>query len=139
MKLFVLDASVVLYHYLHETNTVTKRLVNIFELVEKGKAEIVSLSLIYQEVANGVLYSQQELEVQEGVLQSFLSLPLAIEQLEVSDFMQVFELARRQKTTAYDTSYHYLAYKLGGVFLTCDRKYYKTQTLGQIECLLEED
>jgi len=48
----------------------------------------------------------------------------------------IFELMKNLSVSFYDASYHALAKKIGGVFITADNRYYdKAKVVGNIEPL----
>lgn len=92
------------------------------------------LPLTVIEFANGVRFSTRDISVAKQTLERFTGLPLPVIELALADIHAITDLSYRLETTVYDTAYHYAAIMHDGVFITCDRGYFKKSSpLGHIE------
>ena len=136
MKNYVLDASVILTFLLGKTPVVEKKLTIFFKQVKNGKARFYSNYLLPLEVGNGLRYSLLNKNLAAEVFQKFLSLPVEYSDFSFPQLSKILQLSYLFQTSFYDTSYHFLAKQLNGVFLTCDDKYFrKAKKLGHIKLL----
>jgi len=136
MKTYVLDASVILTFLLGEKATVKEKFPKILRQAQKGKVKLYSSYLLPLEIGNGLRYTIKDGILAEEVLKKFLRLPIDFFVLSSLHYKKILQLSYLLKTSFYDTSYHFLAKILKGVFLTCDTKYYKkAKKLGNIEFL----
>lgn len=134
MKIFVIDASVVISVLLEENRKIKKFFVDILEEAKLGKSAVFSLTLLPLEVGNALCFKALNSERRVSSLKLFHQLPIRFMTLEPDQVDNVLEQAVGTGTTVYDTAYHYLAKDLGGTFLTCDKEYFqKAKKLGGIE------
>jgi predicted nucleic acid-binding protein len=123
--IFVLDASVIISSLLSKRGDTEILLKEIFENQKGGKDKIYVPQLFYFEAANGLRFSLNNEAQSRLVFQKICALPLEIFNLQNMQLNEIIQLSYRNKTTVYDSSYHYSAILLGGTFLTCDSDYYK--------------
>jgi len=68
--------------------------------------------------------------------EKFLDLGLEIYTPDSNGVEQIILMAFEIDATVYDCSYHFVANELGGIFLTCDKEYFKkAKKLGSIELI----
>ena len=132
MKLVkVSDASVLLTALFGTNDRVATRLDH---LLHDTATEICMLPYTAIEFANGVRFSTRNRDIAKQALTRFTQLKFHVTHLTPADIMTAVELSYRLDTTVYDTSYHHVAIMQDGVFITCDRNYYKKAShLGHIE------
>ena len=136
MKIYVLDASVILSYLLTEKDTVVKEFEKLLKEVKKGKARFVSSKLLPLEVGNGARYTLSNSALAGEVLESFLKLPLEYLDFTKGQLKRAIQLSYAIQASIYDASYHILAIDLEGIFLTCDKKYFqKAKKFGFIRLL----
>lgn len=136
MKIIVLDASVILNFLLEEKTPLKKKFSEILKQTEAGKAKLYSPYLLSLEVGNGLRFSFSDEALAGKVLQKFLALPIDFFVFSKAHYLKILQLSYLLDSSFYDTSYHFLAKLLKGVFLTCDEKYYKkAEKLGNIKLL----
>lgn len=136
MKLYVLDASVVLTYLLGRSSTVKNKLSKVLHQVKNGKVKLHSTYLLPLEIGNGLRYSLTEKSLANEVLQKFLNLPIEFFVFSPAHLTKILQLSYLFETSVYDTSYHFLAKLLKGVFLTCDAEYFKkAKKFGNIKLL----
>lgn len=134
MKIYVVDASILLTALLEKSETVSRKVKEIFKAVRAKKTKIYSSNLLPLEMANGLRFTIKDRKLAGETFRKFSALPIIFFNLKIEHLGKVLELAYRQGTSVYDTSYHFLAKMLMGTFLTCDRKYYeKAKGLKSIE------
>lgn len=120
--MFVCDASVLLTALFGTNREVTSKLDRLLH-TKNASVHILPFTLI--EFANGLRFSTRDLALAKGALEKFAALGLPIMQLTQTDTQAIIELSYRLDTTVYDTAYHYAALMHNGVFITCDRGYFK--------------
>lgn len=125
MKIYVVDASVLLTSLLEESEAVSRKLKEIFREVQAKKAKIYSSNLLPLEMANGLRFAIKDKKPAEEVFGKFSNLPIIFFNLKIEHTNRALELAYSLKTSVYDTSYHLLAKMLRGTFLTCDGEYFE--------------
>lgn len=136
MKAYVLDASVVLTFLLGKSSSVERNFIEILKKAKNSEVKLYSSYLLPCEVGNGLRYSLSDKALAERVLQKFLNLPLEFFAFSPAHYSKILQLSYFFETSFYDTSYHFLANLLKGVFLTCDAEYFKkAKKLGNIELL----
>jgi predicted nucleic acid-binding protein len=136
MKVCVVDASFVLQALLGLREAPVKRLHDLLAQSESGKVRLLSPELFVYEVANGLRFTITDIDLVESTLQNISAFPIEIVSVTWTQINEVCRLAVRDSTTVYDSSYHFLAIVYGGVFITCDEKYYaKAKDLGNIELI----
>jgi len=136
MKSYVLDASVVLTFLLGKSPTVKKKFIPVLQEVKNNKAKIYSSYLLPLEIGNGLRYSLADNAMADEVLQKFLNLPIKYFVFSPAHYSRILQLSYLLETSFYDTSYHFLAKLLKGVFLTCDTEYFKkAKKFGNIKLL----
>lgn len=131
---YILDASFVLGSILEDNPVAFKKIKSINRQVEDVKAEIYSLPLLPLEVANGLRFRLKDNKKALLFLDKFSGLPIKYFPLSFNQISEILILSYTHQTTVYDTSYHFLALLLDGIFLTCDEDYYrKAKELNHIE------
>lgn len=136
MKTYVLDASVVLTFLLGKTPSVEKNFIKILKQAKSGKVKLHSSYLLLLEVGNGLRYSLSDRVLADEVLQKLLNLPIEFFVFSPAHYSKILQLSYLFETSFYDTSYHFLAKLLRGVFLTCDTQYFKkAKKFGDVELL----
>jgi len=94
-----------------------------FDNYKSGTLQLISLPLFAFEIANGlhaaVLSKRVEISVAEQLLQSFLQLPVVIEQ---TGFPEAFQIAQKYRISVYDASYILLAQSKNLPLLTLDKR-----------------
>lgn len=136
MKSYIVDASVILTFLLETNRSLEKNFTKFLKKVKADKAKFHSSYLLPLEVGNGLRYSLLDEKLANEVFQKFSSLPIQLSFFSNPQLTKILQLSYRFKSTFYDTSYHYLAKFLKGIFLTADSEYYKkAKKFGQIELL----
>lgn len=134
MKIYVVDASVLLTSLLEEKENAAKELQNLLERVEKKSVQVYSSCLLPLEIANGLRYTLKDKNLCQETFDKFSSLPISYFSFKIEHIQKALVLSYELKTSVYDTSYHVLAKLLSGTFLTADKEYYtKAKNLGSIE------
>lgn len=134
MKKYIIDASVILNFLLGQSASIEKKFLETFERVKNKKAKLYSTHLLPLEIGNGLRYSLRDETLADEALRKFFALPIEYFELKTIHFSKILPLSYQFKTSFYDTSYHFLAKLLSGVFITCDASYYrKARKLGNIE------
>ena len=136
MNIYIMDASVILTSLFEQKKTIFNQYTSFMHEVKKEKAVLHAPSFLTLEVANGLRYASDGLQYALEVYEKFSLLPIrffSFSQIHVQD---IIRLAIQNKSTVYDTSYHFLAQLLGGIFITCDKEYYKkAHHMGDIRLL----
>lgn len=136
MKIYILDASVVLSFLLDENLSIKKKLLTILKQAETGKLRLISFYLLPLEVGNGLRYSLADKKLAQEALEKFLNLPLDYFVFRPAHYSRILQLAYFSGTSFYDTAYHFLAQLLRGTFLTADAAYFKkARNLGSVKLL----
>ncbi len=136
MKIYVIDASILLCGLLNEKENIADKLQNLFKQVEKKHLQIYSSFLLPLEVANGLRYSITDKNLSQKTFTKFGALPIFYFSFKPEHVQKALDLSYDLKTSVYDTSYHVLAKLLQGTFLTCDKQYYlKAKDFGSTELL----
>jgi len=136
MKKYVIDASLLLKFLLSE-NLKTEQLVNKFLILAKEKKILLySSDLLVLEVTNGLRYSLRDVNLAEETLQKFLGLPINYFRFSPAQIGKILKLSYEYQTSVYDTSYHFLAKIIQGIFLTADSEYFKkARRFGDIQLI----
>lgn len=135
MNILILDASVLGALLFNESPVLYRRITSILKLVSSGKAKIVAPGLLPLEISNVIKNRVKKAEAID-LFNDFSNLPIEFLSLSLSEIKDILGLACDYNVTTYDASYHFLAKKLGGTFVTCDRKYFeKAKKLGSIELI----
>lgn len=136
MKVYVLDASVVLTFLLGKNTSLVKNFTKILKQAKSGQAKLYSSHLLSLEVSNGLRYSLEDNKLAAEVLEKFLKLPIEFFVFSEVHYAKILNLSYQFNTSFYDTSYHFLAKLLKGIFLTVDEDYFeKAKKLGSIRFL----
>ena len=136
MRVYILDASVVLNFLLGQSTAIEKKFVVILNQVKDKKAKLFSSYLLPLEVGIGLRYSLADEKLANEVLEKFLDLPVEFFILKPVHYLEILQMAYFLKTSFYDTSYHFLAKLLKGDFITCDANYFKkAEKFGNIKLL----
>ncbi|MBI3559183.1 type II toxin-antitoxin system VapC family toxin [Candidatus Gottesmanbacteria bacterium] len=107
------------------------------EFFEKISREaIYSLPLVSWEVANALRFKLPVQSEARELFARFKALPIKFLPLALEQMDEVLEMAYQVGGTVYDASYHFLARSLGGILITCDKKYFqKAKKLGAVELI----
>lgn len=133
MKTYIIDASVILTALIGKKDTAITALKQFVATTEEKRSEIYSTSFMLLEVANGARYNFRDTASAFLVYENLLTLPITYFSFNNDQIKSILDLSYQLNTTVYDTSYHYLAQLLSGIFVTCDNAYYqKAKHLGHI-------
>ena len=133
MKQYVIDTSVVM-KYLTDKGSAAG--VWLLKALKDKQTKLLSSDLFRFEVTNAIRYSPTSQENLPKQIMAVLSLPIKIVGVSDKGFSEIAKMAKENNTTVYDTSYHFLAISMDGIFVTCDRDYFqKSRHLGYIEYL----
>lgn len=136
MKIFVLDASVVLTFLLGKNSSIATNFIKILNQAKDGKVKLYSSYLLPLEAGNGLRYSLEDEKLAAEILEKFLKLPIELFVFSEAQYTKILNLSYQFDTSFYDTSYHFLAKLLKGVFLTADKDYFeKAKGFGSIRLL----
>lgn len=136
MTNYIIDASVILKVILKEDISISNKYNKFVEMVKNKKAEFYSVKFLKTEVANGIRFGEKDKDLGLKIYDIFLGLPIKYITLSKQQYKNCLKLSYELSTTVYDTSYHILAKIYNGIFLTCDKEYYKkAKSLGDIEVL----
>lgn len=136
MKKYILDASVILTFLLGKNQALEKKFIKILKQAKAGRAKLYSTYLLPLEIGNGTRYSLSDKDLASEVFLKFSRLPIELSFFTTPQLLKILRLGYLYNTSFYDSSYHFLAKFLKGVFLTADREYFqKAKKLGQIELL----
>ena len=135
MKIFVPDASVILKWAIGlESEPDREKAFRILDAWVGNNIEIVLPELWVFEVGNflGRVIPNSALERME----TLLDFRFKTKELDKETCKSIFELMKDLSVSFYDASYHALAQRMGGGFITADDKYYqKAKAKGNIEFL----
>ena len=133
-ELYVVDASVMIKWLLHEENDAGAAL-RLQDDHFRHKISLAVPSHSFYEIMNIVGMKSPE-EALTFLSQLFL-FKLEEYVLTLSLTLKALEVMKKFKgVTFYDAIYHALAIKLGGIFITADRKYFeKTKSLKHVQLL----
>ncbi len=133
MKIFVIDASIVLNSLLDKNKKASEKFRTILE-DNLLKTKIYSPGFLTLEVSNGLRFSTKDKKESISILEKYLNLPINFFSFTSAHILEILRLSYQTQTTVYDSSYHFLALILNGKFLTCDKDYYeKAKELGGVE------
>ena len=133
MKQYVIDTSVVMKYLANKDSTVG---VWFSKALKDKQIKLLSSDLFHFEVANAIRYSPTPEENMSEQIMAALSLPIKIIKISDKGFSKIAKMAKENETTVYDTSYHFLAISMDGIFVTCDRDFFqKSNHLGYVEYL----
>ena len=136
MKKYILDASVILTFLLGNNQKIEKEFSKILKLTKTGKIKFYSTYLLPLEVGNGLRFSLKDKKLASETLEKFSRLPIQLSFFTNPQLTKILHLSYLFNASFYDTSYHYLAKFLKGIFLTADIEYFKkAKSFGQIELL----
>ncbi len=135
MEIFVPDASVILKWAIGlESELDREKAIHILDAWVDNNIEIVLPELWVFEVGNvlGRMVPDSALEKME----TLLGFRFKTKELDKETCKSIFELMEDLSVSFYDASYHSLAQRVGGIFITADDKYYrKARAKGNIEFL----
>ncbi|MDP1722108.1 MAG: type II toxin-antitoxin system VapC family toxin [Candidatus Gottesmanbacteria bacterium] len=132
MKSIVIADASVLLTALFGSNDRTATKLNRLLHDDASLVHILPFTII--EFANGVRFSTRDVPAATRILKQFNALTLPVMEITSADVQAIVELSYRLDTTVYDTAYHHMALMQGGVFVTCDKGYFKkASTLGHVE------
>ena len=135
MEILVPDASVILKWAIGlESEPDREKAFRILDAWVGNNIEIVLPELWVFEVGNflGKMVPDSALEKME----TLLDFRFKTKELDKETCKSIFELMKDLSVSFYDASYHALAQRMGGVFITADDKYYqKARAKGNIEFL----
>ncbi len=133
MKQCVIDTSVIMKYL---TNKGSVAGVWLLGALKDKQTKLISSDLFHFEVTNAIRYSPTSQENMPRQIMAALSLPIEIIKISDKGFSKIAKIAKENDTTVYDTSYHFLAITMDGIFITCDRDYFrKSKHLGYINLL----
>lgn len=136
MKIYVLDASVIVSVILKENKEATKLVNGIKTEIKNNKAKIVVPSFLLLELSNALRFRIVNKDKAADAFLSFFKIQVSLENFTVEQVKEIQGKAYEMGTTVYDTSYHYLAKMLDGTFTTCDRNYFaKAKLWGNIKLI----
>jgi len=134
MKIYVLDASVILTFLLEKSSSTKKNFIKFLNQAKSGKIKLTSSYLLPLELGNGLRFSLRDEDLAKKVLENFLKLPIGYFVFSEIHYEKILALSYQLGTSFYDTSYHFLAKLLKGVFLTADKEYFeKAKNIGDIK------
>ena len=125
MKHYVFDASFVLAFLLHENLKAVSLAKKISHEVTRGQARVSSTNLLSLEVANALRFKLLESNEAAILYKKFSDLTISCQDFSTDQVLTIQQHAYQFNTTVYDTSYHFLAKFLDGIFVTCDADYFK--------------
>jgi len=125
MKNIIIDASFILQTLLSPESNVAIVSKKIFKDQKSKRIKIYSTSFMPLEIANGLRFSFKEQKLAEEIFSKFALLKIEYFALNSQQIQTMLSMSYNLKTTVYDTSYHFLAKLLGGVFYTCDKEYFQ--------------
>ena len=135
MEIFVPDASVILKWAIGlESELDREKAIHILDAWVGNNIELVLPELWVFEVGNvlGRMVPDSALEKMETLLE----FRFKTKELDKETCKSIFELMKDLSVSFYDASYHALAQRMGGVFITADDKYYQqARARGNIEIL----
>lgn len=135
MEILVPDASVILKWAIGlESELDREKAIHILDAWVGNNIEIVLPELWVFEVGNvlGRMVPDSALEKMETLLE----FRFKTKELDKETCKSIFKLMKDLSVSFYDASYHALAQRMGGVFITADDKYYqKARAKGNIEFL----
>ena len=136
MKFYVLDASAVLTFLSEKNPAVARKFKRVLREAENGKAKLYSTHLLPLEIGNGLRFSFTDEGLTTEIFKNFFELPIELLTFSPPQLQKILDLSYQFKTSYYDTSYHLLAKLIGGIFITCDAKYFrKAKGFGNVELL----
>lgn len=135
MGIYVPDASVILKWAIGlETESHQEKAIHILDAWVDNKIEIVLPELWVFEVGNFLGRMVQDLALEK--METLLDFHFKTRKLDKGTCKLIFKLMNDLSVSFYDASYHALAQKVGGIFITADKKYYqKAKIKGGIELL----
>ena len=135
MGIYVPDASVILKWAIGlETESHHEKAIHILDAWVDNKIEIVLPELWVFEVGNFLGRMVQDLALEK--METLLDFHFKTRKLDKGTCKLIFKLMNDLSVSFYDASYHALAQKMGGIFITADKKYYqKAKIKGGIELL----
>ena len=135
MEIFIPDASVILKWTIGlESERDQEEAINILNAWVAGKIEIVLPELWAFEVGNFLGRVVPDLALEK--MEVLLDFRFKTRELDLEICKLVFELMKNLSVSFYDASYHALAKRIGGVFITADNRYCdKAKIVGNIEPL----
>jgi len=133
VKKYIVDASVIVTSFSDQSGNVNRKFRSL--LNEKG-GQLISTVFLDFEVANAIRFLDKDTLKIKKYLDAFFGLPIKKVGLSAGQIQEIVNMSVINSTTVYDTSYHFLAISMDGVFVTCDRDYFqKSKYLGYIEYL----
>ena len=134
MNNYIFDASIVINSLTSPDKKFYREIKKILKRAKQNKDSIWAPDIFLYEVANGLRFAGLPEEKLIKFWRKFSRLPIQYFNLGPEKFSMILKMANRFNTTVYDSSYHYLAILLEGVFYTKDRQYYKrVKELGSIK------
>lgn len=134
MKVYLIDASVILFALLSEKARISSKLKRLLQDKQKNKIKLYDLDLTKYEVLNGLRFSLKDAELSREAFSRYVDLPIDHFVFTPQQGREALSLAYQCQATVYDAAYHVVARLMQGTFLTADKEYYlKTRHLGHIE------
>jgi predicted nucleic acid-binding protein len=136
MKGLVIDASAILTYSLESNKLIEKKLKPIITQIENKKIKLFEPHFFYLETVNAVRFSVREKSRAKNIIKQIFAIPAGLVNLIPDQYEHIMKLAYENKTTAYDTIYHYVAISRNLTLLTCDKQYWQAaKQLKHIEYL----
>lgn len=122
MKTYIVDASVLISSLMGDKPGIRRLFGKLFA---DKKAKIMSIPLVKLEFANGLRFLGCTQDQAVAAFEKMSDLPISIFDIKDSHVLEAMKQAFGTKTTVYDCAYHYAAILLNGIFVTCDKAYYR--------------
>jgi predicted nucleic acid-binding protein len=133
LRIFV-DASVILMYLLPSTQTKRQNITILLSWCKDNNITICSVPLLYSEVTNGLRFILKNSALAHKYYEAFLSFPIEIYSPTIQEYESVLDMAYKNKTTIFDSLYHYAAILHVTTLYTLDFKYYeKARLFGHIK------
>ena len=133
MKMFVVDASVILGFLLENNPRVVEKVSTLLRDAKKQNVMLLSTNLLPLEVGNGLRFTLKDQVLADDLFVKFQKLPIEIVPLTAQQIRKSITFAYDCKTTVYDASYHVLAFARNIEYLTLDKDYFeKAKHVGRI-------
>lgn len=132
-RLLIPDASVILKRVLKTREDHVEAMALLPSWIA-GELEIVLPSLWIYEVGN--IVGRKHAEKSEEIMEILLAYRFPEARIDSDHVSTILDLMRRYGVTFYDASYHTIALKSGGIFVTADEVYvHQAGDAGQVTCL----
>lgn len=125
MNNFVLDASAIVTYSL-AANKKTESILR--PLIKKARDNLIRLftsPVFYSESANAIRFEINDFEEAKKILRQILRIPVNLVSITPIQYQAVLKISYENKTTVYDSLYHFIALGRNATLLTCDKKYFQ--------------